>query len=78
MSWGTHLCAHEELLVQQAHSELKSEAVDYVSGLEDSREAPPPLVAFLIDATAEEGEIGALKASMLQAKSASSLKKLFT
>lgn len=52
----------------QSPIDLKAEAVDYVTGLENSYEPPAPVVALLIDASAEGQELEALKAAALQAR----------
>lgn len=51
----------------QQFAELKSEAVDYVTGTSNSGELPPPIVALLIDSSPEEPDLEALKAAVLQA-----------
>lgn len=60
----------EYLPFLQTHAELKAEAVDYVTGLEDDRvqEPPLPIVALLVDASPEAADLEALKASVLQAR----------
>ena len=52
----------------QNHSELKAEAVDYVTGLENegSQELPLPIVALLVDSSPEADVLETLKASLLQ------------
>lgn len=52
----------------QTQAELKAEAVDYVTGLEDEQiqEPPLPIVALLVDSSPEAAELESLKASVLQ------------
>ena len=55
-------------LLVQPHAELRAEAVDYVTGVNEAPQEPPaPVVAILVDAAVDQ-EIEAMKTAVLQVR----------